>query len=291
MPFPPAAFIIGAQRSGTTSLSALLDQHPAIVLSTPKEPDFFSVNWGCGLDWYRAQFRRPDAFLIDASVSYTMAWQLPSADELPDVVPRLIHQVNPRAKFVYLVRDPAERCNSAYWHEVRTGRERRPLREAVEQSSYYVMASYYHRQIKPFLRFFPLERFLIVRFEDFANDPLSTARSCCRFFGLEADNIGFRRSEPKNQSFLYKSLGLVLQDTVGEERMKAMSRIASSLLPQGLQPYAKRVVMRPIPGLTAEDQTWLAQYFADDAEAFERLTGVQVAGRAVEPAAPKKAVA
>jgi hypothetical protein len=62
-----------------------------------------------------------------------------------------------------------------------------------------------------------------------------------------------------------------------------MSRFASSLLPQGLQPYAKRVVMRPIPRLTADDQTWLARYFADDAEAFERLTGVQVAAHTVEP--------
>ena len=35
MPFPPEAFIIGAQRAGTTSLSALLDQHPGIVLSNP----------------------------------------------------------------------------------------------------------------------------------------------------------------------------------------------------------------------------------------------------------------
>jgi hypothetical protein len=46
MSFPPDAFIIGAQ-PGTTSLSALLDQHPKIVLSTPKEPDFFSVNDCC----------------------------------------------------------------------------------------------------------------------------------------------------------------------------------------------------------------------------------------------------
>src|ERR1700759_5183389 len=164
MPFPPKAFIIGAQRSGTTSLSSLLDQHPGIVLSVPKEPDFFSVNWDRGLDWYRARFRRHDAILIDASVNYTMVPRHDGSDQLPDTVPRRIHELSPQAKFVYLVRDPGERCHSAYWHEVRAGRESRPLREVVERSAYYVMASYYHRQITTFLRYFSLDRFHIVRF-------------------------------------------------------------------------------------------------------------------------------
>jgi hypothetical protein len=279
MSFPPAAFIIGAQRSGTTSLSTVLDQHPSIVLSTPKEPDFFSVNWERGLDWYRARFRRPDATLIDASVSYTMAWPSPSSDELPDTVPRLIHQVSPLAKFVYLVRDPGERCHSAYWHEVRAGRERRSLREAVEQSAYYVMASYYHRQINPFLKFFPLDRFLIVRFEDFVTDPLATAQACCRLFGVEGAGFCFRWLEPKNQSFLYSNLGQLLRDVLGEERLKVVSRIASSSLPRYLRPYAKRVVAREIPGLATDDRAWLARHFAEDAQAFERLTGVPVAAR------------
>ena len=283
MSFPPEAFIIGAQRSGTTSLSAILDQHPSIGLSTPKEPDFFSVNWERGLDWYRACFRLPNATLIDASVSYTMAWPSPSSDELPDTVPRLIHQVSPQAKFVYLVRDPGERCHSAYWHEVRAGRERRSLREAVERSAYYVMASYYHRQIKPFLKFFPLDRFLIVRFEDFVTDPLRTAQSCCRLFGVEGSDFCFRRSEPKNQSFLYSSLGQMLRDALGEERLKVVSRIASSSLPRYLRPYAKRVVAREVPGLAPDDRAWLTRQFAEDAQAFERLTGVQVAAPPVTP--------
>jgi hypothetical protein len=42
MAFPPEAFIIGAQKAGTTSLADLLDQHPGIVVSNPKEPDFFN---------------------------------------------------------------------------------------------------------------------------------------------------------------------------------------------------------------------------------------------------------
>ena len=54
--FPPRAFLIGAAKSATTTLADLLNQHPHIFLSNPKEPDFFWINWDRGIDWYRALF-------------------------------------------------------------------------------------------------------------------------------------------------------------------------------------------------------------------------------------------
>src|SRR5579875_1836664 len=146
MPFPPRHFIIGAQKAGTTTLAYLLAQHPDVVLAAPKkEPDFFHTYWNNGLDWYRSRFQREDGVLIDASVSYTMIPFDPATGEVPDDIPGRIHQVSPDAKFIYITRDPAERCYSAYWHEVRLGTEKRPLRQAVQQHAYYTMASYYDR--------------------------------------------------------------------------------------------------------------------------------------------------
>jgi hypothetical protein len=276
MPFPPEAFIIGAQRAGTTSLAAILDQHPDIVVSFPKEPDFFSVNWEQGLDWYRSCFRRLDATLVDASVNYTMGRLVAASDDPPDAIPRRIHEVSPQARFVYLVRDPAERCHSAYWHEVRADREKSTLREAVEQSRYYVTSSYYHRQIKPFLNHFPRDRFLIVNFADFTRDPLHIAHQCSEFFGTKRSDFAFRREEPRNQAFLYSQLGLTLRNLAGEERLKVLSRIVSKVLPSGLHPYAKRIVTRTVPKLSQTDRSWLTQHFAEDAVAFECLMGVRV---------------
>jgi hypothetical protein len=276
MPFPPEAFIIGAQRSGTTSLSSLLDQHPGVVLSMPKEPDFFSVNWHQGLDWYRDRFRRLDATLIDASVNYTMVRQVEGSQQLPDTVPRRILEVSPRAKFVYIVRDPAERCHSAYWHEVRARRETRSLQEAVKHSAYYVMASYYHRQISTFLHLFPLERFHIIRFDDFAGDPLGVAGACCAFLGAEPTDFAFRHEQPRNQAFLYSRFGQFLRDLLGHKGLEALSGMASRSLPGSLHPYAKRIVSRGVPDLGASDRAWLTDWFGEDAAAFARLTGVQV---------------
>jgi hypothetical protein len=276
MPFPPEAFIIGAQRAGTTSLCAVLSQHPNIVPSTPKEPNFFSGNWELGLDWYNSCFRRFDATLIDASVSYTMATSATIADDLPDTIPRRIYEVSPQAKFVYLVRDPVERCYSAYWHEVRAGREKHPLREAIDRSPDYVMASSYYRQIKPFLRVFSLDRFCFVRFEDFVRDPLIAAQNCAAFFGVECSNFVFRPEKPLNQAFQYSLLGRGLRRLAGNEGMKVLSSAVSGILPGSLHSYAKRTITRTIPPLSPADRMWLAPRFAEDACVFGQLSGARV---------------
>ena len=42
----PDFIIIGAARSGTTSLYRYLHEHPQILLSQKKEPNYFSFNFG-----------------------------------------------------------------------------------------------------------------------------------------------------------------------------------------------------------------------------------------------------
>jgi hypothetical protein len=50
--------IIGAMKSGTSSLHHYLRQHPEICMSSAKEPNFFieAGNFSKGLDWYRSMF-------------------------------------------------------------------------------------------------------------------------------------------------------------------------------------------------------------------------------------------
>lgn len=273
--FPPQAFIIGAQKSGTTSLAYLLNQHPMICVATPKEPDFLTVNWDRGLDWYRSCFRQPKDILVDASVSYTMAQLGP--DSAPDaaVVPRRAFEMSPDAKFIYIVRSPAERCYSAYLHDVRAGREKRPLRQAIEEGAYYASASLYFSQLKAFLSFFPFEQFLILDFEDFTKDPRGVVRRCFQFLGATPHDFPVTISEPKNQAFLYNRLGLLIRDTFGENRLKYLGKAANAVIPSGLKPAIKRALYAKPPSMTVEDRAWLTALFQDDAAAFERLTGVR----------------
>jgi hypothetical protein len=282
MAFPPQCFVLGAQKAGTTSLVALLGQHPHIVVSDPKEPNFFSFEWQRGLDWYRSCFRAglddPEALLIDASTSYSFAVPRSPGGPLIDDVPRRIRQVSPDARFVFIVRDAAERCGSAYWHEVRAGRETKPLRPTIEALAAVfdevVMGSYYHQQISNFLTFFPLDRFLFLGFDDFTANPVAAAGRVCAFAGVRRPDFPFRPERPRNQGFIYNGAGRMLRAAIGENGVRRLSAWATRVVPPVLHAPLKRLVARPTPELSDADYRWLAARFRADAEQFERLTGV-----------------
>src|SRR5918996_2928020 len=52
----PDVLIIGAQRSGTSSLYKWLRRHPNVVASLRKEIEYFSTDFAQGENWYRAHF-------------------------------------------------------------------------------------------------------------------------------------------------------------------------------------------------------------------------------------------
>jgi len=52
----PDFIILGAQKSGTSSLWYYLSQHPGIRMSIRKETHFFDFNYHQDLAWYRAYF-------------------------------------------------------------------------------------------------------------------------------------------------------------------------------------------------------------------------------------------
>lgn len=162
--FPPKVFLIGAQKAGTTFLANLLNQHPGIVLASPKEPHYFTQYRHHDIDWYRRCFsdEANSKLLLDASPSYSAA---PTATRASDInewhednpyigAPGRIEEVSPHARFIYLVRDPVARIHSGYWHAVRAGAEPRPFREAIAADSRYRRISDYLAQLNLYLQRF-----------------------------------------------------------------------------------------------------------------------------------------
>jgi hypothetical protein len=52
----PTFLVIGAQKSGTTSLHRYLDDHPAVLCATPKEVHYFDINLFQRPVWYPMHF-------------------------------------------------------------------------------------------------------------------------------------------------------------------------------------------------------------------------------------------
>jgi hypothetical protein len=131
----PSFLIVGAQRSGTTSMYRALSQHPLILKAVlHKGVHYFDLHHDRGQGWYRAHFplnREADRIerstgirpLTFESSPYYMFHPLAAgrfAGELPGV------------KLLVLLRDPVERAFSAHAHELARGYETEPFERALE---------------------------------------------------------------------------------------------------------------------------------------------------------------
>ena len=115
----PTFFILGTSKAGTTSLHHYLAQHPDILMSDPKEPPYFRLEYERGAEYYwRTYYRR-------WSGQRQVGDGSPQNLYLPFVAPRIAASV-PDAKLIVLCRHPVDRAVSAWWHNSRAG-----LRAAV----------------------------------------------------------------------------------------------------------------------------------------------------------------
>src|SRR4051794_27348077 len=106
----PDFFLVGAARSGTTSMWQYLRQHPRLFLPkemAEKEPSYFCPTYGMrNPAQYCALFRdaREDQLVGECSTPY-----LTSAESAAR-----IHEAVPNARILILLRNPADRAVSLY---------------------------------------------------------------------------------------------------------------------------------------------------------------------------------
>lgn len=107
----PDFIIVGAQKSGTTSLHYYLDQHPDLVGSTPKEVGYFhnERNYKKGRSWYKKAFINYSnplrkGLYFEATPLYLYRTKIPAR----------IYDFNPSLKIIILLREPTNRAYSAW---------------------------------------------------------------------------------------------------------------------------------------------------------------------------------
>jgi hypothetical protein len=199
----PTFLIIGAAKSGTTSLYHALRQHPDVFMPEVKEPRYFAYadapppmngpgdresNEAAGAvsSWeaYRALFATANApALGEASVNYLYS----------DTAPQRIHERVPNVQLIAVLRNPIERAYSHYLHLLRSGRE--PLSDFMaaleaedervaqgwEWSWHYRRMGRYHEQLSRYLDRFGRGQLHVYRFADLKQDTAGLAQ---RVFGI-----------------------------------------------------------------------------------------------------------
>tara|TARA_B100000768_G_scaffold34623_1_gene33225 strand:+ start:898 stop:1764 length:867 start_codon:yes stop_codon:yes gene_type:complete len=190
-------FIVGAPKSGTTSLFHYLNRHPQVVMSSQKEPNYFSYNaiheQGMyydnnsinTLDKYESLFLQKENMLYgEASVSYLFY----------DNVAEDIKKYNPNSKIIIMLRNPIERAFSHYLMDYRLGLISDSFENIITKKSkhknahlfyqQYIEVSKYSGQIQRYLDFFEKENILFIDFEDFKKNISFTVGKVYSFLNI-----------------------------------------------------------------------------------------------------------
>lgn len=220
--------VIGAQKSGTTSLFQYLRHHPEVFVPTTKEADYFcydglfsTVDWSTYVD--RLARTTGESTTADPARRWgtvTPRYMLgtstgPSAavDRYDErTVPRRICERLPQVRLIAILRDPVERALSNHHMLVRRRGERRTFDEAVAElleagslersrrrpaeGSDYVVRGEYGRILAGYFEMFPREQLLVVFTEELERDQQELLARIQRFIGVASDftpeNLGER---------------------------------------------------------------------------------------------------
>lgn len=206
----PDFLIIGAQKGGTTFLYHLLCQHPYVEPAATKEVHFFDINFDRGVEWYRSRFSPPTQkegrkVLTGESSPYYIYH--------PHAAQRAA-QVVPGVRLIALLRNPVDRAFSDYNHKAREGRESLSFEEAIASeeerlrgekermladetysSPNYRRFSYLSRgvyvdQLEDWRGYFDEGQLLVLKSEDFFEDPQAVFERVLEFLGLPYQGTG-----------------------------------------------------------------------------------------------------
>lgn len=124
----PDFLILGAQKSGTTSLFAWMAEHPEIEPASTKEIHYFNRNFDEGEDWYRSHFPRT----VDLHAKNAITGEATPVYLFHPKCPERAYALNPDARLIVILRDPARRAYSQFQHMRRVGQLTGDFRSAMD---------------------------------------------------------------------------------------------------------------------------------------------------------------
>lgn len=198
-PPPIQFFVIGAARSGTTSLFRHLTARTDVHTPRVKEPRFFSTHWARGWDWYANEIGRiaPDRIAGDFSPNYSNSdGRNPAAER--------IAAAYPEARILYLVRNPIA-CAISNWRMAADVSGTAPGFAEALNGDWAVQLrhrSQFYRQISQYRAHFPDHQILVAPLEAIRAAPAAWIDRIERHIGLPPSgavafpkaNASFRKS-------------------------------------------------------------------------------------------------
>ena len=256
-------------------------QHPEIEGSNIKEPAFFSRFYNEGLDWYRDLYKSHGnvKYLMDFSVNYMIS---------EETVERIYKTLGNNAKFIFMLRNPADRAYSDYWMSRKFGKEesveieeafRRDYEISLKEpaNSNYYLSGLYGEHIEYFFKRFKRGNLHFIIFSEFIENPEKSCKDVFEFLGLDAvSDIDYG---------VWKNKASKSKRTVVSRVFKSVIKLIPMFIKRGIRPGFKfkivRVVRRKqykkrevISYKTDPDVCkWILDLYKDDIAKLEKLIG------------------
>jgi hypothetical protein len=192
-------FIIGAQRSATTYLYTILDEHPEIIMAKPVKPEpkffLFEEEYQKGLDYY-LNFYFKEAW--DKKTSAQLFGEKTTSYYESETALKRIKESFPGCKIIMILRNPTTRAISNYYFSVKNGLETRSIEDVflrkippekeikgISVSPFnYIGRSEYLKFIKTINKYFEKEQFRILIMENFLGN-VSAIQELYRFLKVD----------------------------------------------------------------------------------------------------------
>lgn len=275
-------FCVGAQKSGTTTLHDILNQHPQVFLPKKKEAHFFDMDdrFKKGFSWYYNEFfseYRGQKICGSCNPEYMYFEKVPN---------RLFQAFGDNLKLVFIFRNPVDRAFSHYLMSKRRLKETEEFERAIslEESRIsknynfksdfsYVSRGFYAKQLKRYLEYFPAENMFFIRFEDdFIQNREVTISNLLQF--LEIDNLELNLNIKSNKAKSIK-YPLIQKIFFGRNPLKKslnFSRKLKDFLKKKLETFV--LSSESDEGLSQDIKIELYKLYQNDILELEALTGM-----------------
>lgn len=256
---------IGVQKCASTWLYRILEDHPDVFVSEPKELDFFSCHFVRGYQWYLEHFKNGIGYKAVGEIS-------PSYFHCPDA-PRRIRDFSESINIILTIRDPIERAYSQHLHCVRLGfvsGSDLSFESAVQTNPTYVDQSRYSKHIDNWLRVFSKDQICIFLLEDIKANPVAESQRLYRFLSIDEQHRSRYLKKKANVSQVVRSdrLEKVLRTLGRAGRRLGMRRLVEAVkhsAPVESFRQKNRINLREIvPPMREETVAALREAFEED---------------------------
>lgn len=302
--------VIGVVKGGTTSLYHYLNSHPEVYLPPVKETNHFAaadirpelflktyardsdldldayITGGMKQQVHIAHVNSPEHYqaLFSHSDGETAIGEISNSYMICPSAAGALHECNPEAKIIVVLRNPIGRAWSQYLMNLREAKTDDPdfVRElerdhAASPSGWGINHQYlelgkYAEQLERYILRFGRHRVLPVFFEDYKVDPAETLKKICTFLEID-DTFQFDFSEKSNKAGLPR-FPLINKLMVESGAIAA----AKKLTPKALRKkFAEALYTdKNIPKLKEEHRIWLREYYRAQVAALAEMIGSEV---------------